>query len=578
MSRIVADQIVDMLVEIGVKRFYAVTGDSLNHLNDAIRRSGIIKWIHVRHEEVGAFAAAAEAELNGIAACGGSSGPGHIHLINGLYEANRTRVPVLAIAATIPSPYFGVDYFQSTNTIKLFDDCSIYNQVIQTREQAPQMLQTAIQHAIHRRGVAVLGLPGDIAALPAIESIAAMHNYAAPAVLRPIDSELERTASLLNKAPKVTIYCGYGAREAHDEVIQLAGKLQAPVGYTFRGKMSIQYNNPNEVGMTGLLGLPSAYHSMHEADVVLLLGTDFPYTPFMPTKNMIIQVDESPELLGRRAKLEIGLCGHIKDTVNALLPLIAQKSDDGFLKGQLQFYGEVKKHLNTYVADSGSSDKIQPEFATSVIDRLAADDAIFSMDSGMCCVWAARYIHATGKRRFLGSFNHGSMANAMPMAIGASLLYPDRPVIAFCGDGGLSMLLGDLGTIHQYNLPIKIFVFNNRALGMVKLEMEVQGIPDNETDINYVDFAGVAEAIGFQGFTVHEPAKLEETVAEALAHEGPVLVDILTNPFSLALPPKLEWEQTKGYMLAMTKMMLGGRMDEVLEMIRSNYRHLNEVV
>ncbi|HTI92132.1 MAG TPA: thiamine pyrophosphate-dependent enzyme [Puia sp.] len=578
MSKNIADQIVEMLVENGVKRFYAVAGDSLNQLNDAIRRNGKIKWIHVRHEEVGAYAAAAEAELEGLAVCGGSSGPGHVHLINGLYDANRTRVPVLAFAATIPSGDFGTDYFQGTNTIKLFDDCSVYNQVIQTPHQAPRMLQAAIQHAIHRRGVSVLGLPGDIAALPAVDSISAMHNYAAPAILRPVDSELQRTAELLNKASKVAIFCGYGAREAHDEVVQLALKLQAPVGYTFRGKMGIQYDNPNEVGMTGLLGLPSAYHSMHEADVVLLLGTDFPYTPFMPTKNRIIQVDDSPEKLGRRAKLEIGLCGSVRDTVMALLPIIKAKQDDGFLKGQLQLYTEVQKHLLTYVKDSGSQDKIQPEFVASVIDRLAAKDAIFTMDTGMCCVWAARYVHATGKRRFLGSFNHGSMANAMPMSIGASLLHPDRQVIAFCGDGGLSMLLGDLATIGQYNLPIKIVVFNNRALGMVKLEMQVQGLPDNETDMVNPNFAMIAEAMGFKGITVREPGLLEEAVVNAFSHDGPVLLNIMTNPNSLAMPPKIEWEEMKGYMMTMTKMMLGGRMDDILEMVRSNYKHLQEII
>ena len=578
MSKTIADQFVEMLVEKGVRRFYAVTGDSLNHLNDAIRRNGKIQWIHVRHEEVGAFAAAAEAELEGFAVCGGSSGPGHVHLINGLYEANRTRVPVLAIAATIPSGDFGTDYFQETNTIRLFDDCSVYNHVVQTPHQAPRMLQTAIQHAIHKRGVAVLGLPGDIAALPAVESIGSMHNYDARSILRPIDADLQRTASLLNAQPKIAIYCGYGAREAHDEVVELAARLKAPVGYTFRGKMGIQYDNPNEVGMTGLLGLPSAYHSMHEADVVLLLGTDFPYTPFMPTKNKIIQIDDSPANLGRRAKLEIGLCGDIKDTLTALLPMINEKEDAGFLKGQLQLYAEVKKHLHTYVDDNGTRDKIQPEYVASLIDKLADKDAIFTMDTGMCCVWAARYVNATGKRLFLGSFNHGSMANAMPMAIGASLVYPDRQIIAFCGDGGLSMLLGDLATIRQYKLPIKLVVFNNRALGMVKLEMQVAGLPDNEIDMVDPDFAMIATAMGFKGITIREPGELENAVTEALALDGPVLLNVMTNPDSLAMPPKIEWAQMKGYMLSMTKMMLGGRMDDILEMVRSNYKHLKELI
>lgn len=578
MSKKVADQIVEMLVENGVKRIYAVTGDSLNELNDAVRRSGKIKWIHVRHEEAGAYAAAAEAELEGIACCAGSSGPGHVHLINGLYDANRTGVPVIAIAATIPSHEYGTDYFQGTNTIKLFDDCSIYNEVIQTVEQAPRMIQTAIQHAIHKRGVAVVGLPGDIAALPAKDPSTSAHNYHGTSILRPVDTELEKAAALLNRYPKISIYCGYGAIEAHAEILELAACLQAPVGYTFRGKMGIQYNNPFEVGMTGLLGLPSAYHAMHESDVVLLLGTDFPYVPFMPTDNKIIQIDDKPERLGRRAKLEVGLCGQVKATLTALLPLLKSKTDDGFLKGQLQLYAHVKDHLKTYVKDSGSIDLIQPEFVADTLDRLAGNDAIFSMDTGMCCVWAARYIHATGGRKFLGSFNHGSMANAMPQAIGAALTYPGRQVIALCGDGGLSMLLGDLATIKQYNLPVKVIVFNNRALGMVKLEMEVQGLLDNETDMVNPDFAQIAQAMGFKGITARMPNEVHEALYEALSTDGPVLVNVFTNPNALALPPKIEWEQVKGYTLAMTKMIFGGRMDELMETIRTNYKHLKEVI
>ncbi len=578
MAKKVADQIVEMLVENNVKRIYAVTGDSLNELNDAVRRNGKIKWIHVRHEEAGAYAAAAEAELDGLACCAGSCGPGHIHLINGLYDAHRTRVPVIAIASTINTPDFGTDYFQSTNTTRLFDDCSCYNQVATTPVQAPRMLQTAIQHAIHHKGVAVFGLPGDVSAMPAEESITAMHNYRNNPIVRPSDNELSQLAEVLNNNHKVTIFCGIGAAKAHDEVVQLAALLNAPIGYSFRAKMDIQHNNPYEVGMTGLLGLPSAYHSMHEADVVLLLGTDFPYTAFMPLKNKIIQIDDSPEKLGRRAKLEMGLCGKIEDTINVLLPLIKQKTDDSFLKAQLKLYDHVKENLNIYVENSGSTDKISPEFVAHTINELANDDAIFTVDTGMSCVWGARYIHATGKRKLLGSFNHGSMANAMPMAIGASLCNPDRQVIALCGDGGLSMLLGDLATIKQYNLPIKLIVFNNRALGMVKLEMEVAGLPDNETDMVNPDFALVAQAMGFTGIAVHNPGALPEILKKAFETEGPVLVNVMTNPDSLAMPPKIEWEQVKGYAQSMGKLILGGRMDEVLDTVKANYRHLNDLL
>ena len=578
MSQNVADQIVEMLVTSGVKRIYAVTGDSLNHLNDAVRRNGKIKWIHVRHEEAGAYAAAAEAELEGIGCCAGSSGPGHVHLINGLYDAHRSRVPVIAIAATINTNEMGTDYFQGTNTIKLFDDCSHYNEIATTPTQIPRMLQTALQHAIHRKGVAVLGLPGDIAGMQAVESITSMQQFRPQSILRPDDEALKTLADLLNKHNKITIYTGIGASEAHDEVIALSQKINAPVGYTFRGKMSMQYDNPNEVGMTGLLGLPSAYHSMHEADVVLLLGTDFPYTPFMPVKNKIIQIDESPEKLGRRAKLAMGLTGRIKDTLHSLLPLIIQKTDDGFLRGQLHLYDKVKNHLETFVKTQGSTNKIQPEFLAATINKLASQNAIFTMDTGMCCVWGARYIHATGQRKILGSFNHGSMANAMPMAIGASLAYPGRQIFAFCGDGGLSMLLGDLATIHQYKLPIKIVVFNNRALGMVKLEMEVSGLVDNETNMVNPDFAMIAQAMGFTGVNVHEPEEVEPTLIKAINIDGPVLINVMTNPDALAMPPKMEWEQMKGFAVSMTKMMLSGRMDEALDIVRANYKHLPEVL
>lgn len=578
MSKKVADQIVEMLVNNNVKRIYAVTGDSLNELNDAVRRSGKIKWIHVRHEEVGAYAAAAEAELDGLACCAGSSGPGHVHLINGLYDANRSGVPIIAIASTINTPEFGVDYFQATNTYKLFDDCSVYNEVATTPKQVPRMLQAAIQNAVHKKGVAVFGLPGDVSAMSAEESATSMYNYHSETILRPSDNEMQKLADLVNKHPKVSIYCGIGAREAHDDIVKLAGLLKAPIGYSFRGKMGMQHNNPYEVGMTGLLGVPSAFHAMHESDVVILLGTDFPYEHFMPVTNKIIQVDEKPERLGRRAKLEMGLTGKITDTIAALLPLIKEKEDDSFLNAQLEFYEKVKENLNVYVKDSGFEDHISPEFVASTINEMANDDTIFTVDTGMCCVWGARYIHGTGKRIMLGSFNHGSMANAMPMAIGAQLAYPERQVVAFCGDGGLSMLLGDLATIKQYDLPIKLIVFNNRSLGMVQLEMQVEGLPNNETDMVNPDFEMVAQAMGFRGISVTKPEDVKRSLQEAFAHDGPVLISVFTNPQALAMPPKMEFEQMKGYALSMSKMILSGRMDEVLDMVKTNYKHMKEVL
>ncbi len=576
MSKIVADQLVEMLVEAGVKRVYAVTGDSLNYFNDAIRRNGKIKWIHVRHEEVGAYAAAAEAELDGFAVCAGSCGPGHVHLINGLYDAHRSHIPLLAIASTINTGEMGMDFFQETNTIKLFDDCSCYNQMIMTAEQAPRIIQTAIQHALGKKGVAVIGLPGDVSELKAVESTISTQYFHCNPVIRPSDTELQQLAKAINESKKITVYCGIGADKAHDQVVQLSQHIKAPVGYSFRGKMSIQPNNPNEIGMTGLLGQPSAYHSMHESDLVLLLGTDFPYDKFMPGNNKIIQIDTSTERLGRRANLFMGLCGDVGDTIEALLPLLETKTDDSFLQAQLKLYSSVKENMLTYINDNGSEDTIQPEYLAHIIDKLANHDAIFTVDTGMTCVWGARFIKGTGERKMLGSFNHGSMANAMPMAIGAALAHPEKQVIAMCGDGGLSMLLGDLATIHQYNIPIKIIVFNNRALGMVKLEMEVNGLPDNETDMVNPDFSLIAQAMGFRGVNVHKPEEVEAAIENAFRHNGPVLLNVFTNPNALAMPPKVDWQQVTGMAKSMTKLMLGGKMEEVLDTIKSNYKHLKE--
>jgi pyruvate dehydrogenase (quinone) len=578
MSKSVADQLVEMLVNAGIKRIYAVTGDSLNEVNDAVRREGSIQWVHVRHEEAGAFAASAEAQLNGFACCAGSSGPGHVHLINGLYDAHRAGAPVIAIASTCMTPEFGSEFFQETNTIKLFDDCSYYNQIANTPAQLPRMLQAGIQYALNKKGVSVIGLPGDITKMDAEDITTSLKTYNPVAEVKPSENDLQHLATLINQHNKITIFCGIGVAGAHDEVVALSQKLNAPIGYSFKGKMSIQYNNPNEVGMTGLLGLPSAFHSMHESDLLILLGTDFPYTQFMPVKCKIVQVDIKPERIGRRAKVDIGLHGSVKDTVAALLPLVDQKKDDSFLQAQLKFYEEVKKHLQAYVDNSGRKEQIHPEFVAGTLNKLAADNAIFTVDTGMCCVWGARYIESTGKREMIGSFNHGSMANAMPQAIGAALACPGRQVIALCGDGGLSMLLGDLATIAQYQLPIKIIVFNNRSLGMVKLEMEVAGLPDWQTDMVNPDFAMVAKAMGIKGITVKDPDDVEQALQEALMFKGAALVNIMTDPNALAMPPKIEFEQVKGMALSMTKLVLNGRMDEVLNTLKSNYKHLKEVI
>lgn len=577
MAKIVADQLVEMLVEAGVKRVYAVTGDSLNFFNEAIRKDGRLKWIHVRHEEVGAYAAAAEAELDGIACCAGSCGPGHVHLINGMYDAHRSHVPMIVIASTINTSEMGMGYFQETNTVKLFDDCSCYNQLITTAEQAPRIIQTAIQHAIGQKGVAVIGLPGDVSEMKAEDSSVSTQLFYVNPVIRPSDSELDALAKVINASKCVTVFCGIGASGAHPEIVQLSQKILAPVGYSFRGKMGIQHDNPYEIGMTGLLGQAAAYQSMHESDLILLLGTDFPYDKFMPTNNKIIQIDTAVERLGRRAKLEMGLCGDIKHTLQALLPLLEQKEDASFLEAQLKIYEKVKDNMGSFMQEKGGEDTIQPEYLAHCIDELATDSAIFTVDTGMTCVWGARFISGTGKRQMLGSFNHGSMANAMPMAIGAALSHPERQVIALCGDGGLSMLLGDLATINQYQLPVKIIVFNNRALGMVKLEMEVAGLPDNETNMINPDFAAIAEAMGFKGMNVHKPEEVRNAVEFALSHPGPILLNVFTNPNALAMPPKVDFDQMVGMAKSMSKLMLGGKMQEVLDTIKSNYKHLKEL-
>ena len=578
MAKKIAEQLIDTLVKSGVERIYAVTGDSLNEVNEAVRKNDQIKWIHVRHEETGAYAAAAEAQLTGRpGCCAGSSGPGHVHLINGLYDTHRSGAPVIAIASTIPTGEFGTEYFQETNTIKLFNDCSYYNEVATTPTQFPRMLQSAIQTAVTRKGVSVIGLPGDLAKASAVAVDSSVRNYPAPPEVCPSEEDLAQLADLLNKHTRITLFCGIGCRGAHEEVIALSEKLNAPVVYTFKGKMEVQYENPYEVGMTGLLGMPSGYYSMHEAEVLLMLGTDFPYSAFLPDDIKIAQIDIKPERLGRRAKVDIGLCGDVKLSIQSLLRMLNPKTDDSFLLKQLKRYEGVKKDLAAYTEDKGDVNKIHPEYVMSEIDKLSSDDAVFTVDTGMTCVWGARYLQATGKRHMLGSFNHGSMANALPQAIGAALAYPDRQVVALCGDGGLSMTLGDLETVVQYKLPIKIIVFNNRSLGMVKLEMEVDGLPDWQTNMLNPDFAQVAEAMGMTGFNVSDPEEVLTTLLNAFELDGPVLVNIMTDPNALAMPPKIEFSQMLGFAQTMYKLMMEGRSKEVLDTIDTNLKHWKEV-
>lgn len=579
MSKNVSDKIVEMLVNAGIKRIYAITGDSLNPINDAVRRDGRLQWVHVRHEEAAAYAASMEAELNGIACCMGSSGPGHVHLINGLYDANRSGNPVIAIASTVVSDNLGTDYFQETNVTKLFDDCSKYCFMANTPVQAIRALQTGIQTAISQKGVAVIGLPGDVAAADAPDIFSSEINYHTESILQPTRTLIDQLASLLNSHKKVMLYCGYGCKDAITEVMALAKKLQAPIGYSFRGKIFFdKIENTHAVGLNGLLGTKAGFQSMQEADVVLMLGSDFPYSNFLPEKNILIQIDNKPERIGRRGKVDYGYNGDIRNTLEVLITLIENKTDDSFLKEMRSLHEKQEGIYQSYVTSKGTEDKIHPEYVASLINDLASDDAVFTVDTGMSAVWAAKYIKGKKNRYLTGSFNHGSMANAMPMAIGASFAVPHRQSIALCGDGGISMLLGDLMTISQYKLPVKIIVFNNRTLGMVKLEMEVAGIPAWQTDMDNPDFQKIAEAMRIKAYTVENPNELEDTLRKAFAYEGAVLVNILTDPNALAMPPKMEFAQVKGFAETMGKLMINGQTAEMIEIAKSSIKYLKEVL
>ncbi|MBI1221043.1 MAG: ubiquinone-dependent pyruvate dehydrogenase [Bacteroidetes bacterium] len=579
MSKNVSDHLVEMLVQVGVKRIYAITGDSLNPVNDAVKRDGRLQWIHVRHEEAGAYAASMEAELNGIGCCMGSSGPGHVHLVNGLYDANRAGNPVIAIASSIHTDKLGLDNFQETRPDLLFQDCSKYVFTANTPKQALNGLQSAIQHAISKKGVAVLGLPGDIASAP-IETVeTAAKTFFTQSRIIPDPVALKDLAALINANKKVMLFCGYGCKDAVDEVMELAKKLKSPLGYSFRGKIFFEReDNPYAVGLNGLLGNKSGFEAMHQADVLLMLGTDFPYSEFLPTKVKIVQIDIQPEKIGRRAKVDLGLCGDIKSSIRELMPLLEEKVSSHFLDKMRALHQEVEKKYLAYVKDKGEEEFIHPEFVAYMVDKLASDDAIFTVDTGMSAVWAARYLKAGRNRYLTGSFNHGSMANAMPMAMGAALACPDRQVIAFSGDGGISMLLGDLMTISQYRIPAKIIIFNNRSLGMVKLEMRVEGYMDWQTDMVNPDFTKLAEAMNIHSWEAKSPEEVEPALRGAFLHEGPAIIHIYTDPNSLAMPPELKFEQMEGFAQSMSRMMMNGNFAEVVETSKSDMKYLKELL
>ncbi|MEZ0073790.1 pyruvate dehydrogenase [Planotetraspora sp. GP83] len=575
-KRTVADQFVEILLAAGVRHMYGVVGDSLNPVVDAVRRHEGIEWVHVRHEEAGAFAAGAEAQLTGrLAACAGSCGPGNLHLINGLYDAHRSMAPVIALAAQIPSTEIGTSYFQETTPTLYFQECSYFCELVSRPEQLPRVTQIAIQEAIGNDGVAVVVLPGDVADLPAGGAYLE-HSYRLEQqpTARPSDAVLEELVQMIDAARRVTLFCGRGVAGGHDEVVALAARLKAPVGYALRGKDWVAYDNPYEVGMSGLIGYGACYEAMHECDLLVLLGTDFPYVQFMPSEPKIVQVDLRRERLGRRSRLDLGVWGDARETVRALLPRVAEKTDFAFLDKMLRRHHDLVGRLRTYATEVGDHRPIHPEHVAATLDEFAAGDAVFTVDTGMSTVWAARLINPNGRRRLIGSFVHGSMANALPQAIGAQVAYPDRQVIAMCGDGGFAMLMGDFLTLLQYGLPVKVVIFNNGSLGMVALEMLVAGYPPYQTALKNPDFAAMASAAGVKGIRIEDPADVRDGLREALATDGPVLVDVLTDPNALSMPPKIKGEQVRGFALAMTKLVLAGEADEVVNMARSNLRNL----
>jgi pyruvate dehydrogenase (quinone) len=571
MAKNVAELIIETLAEAGIRRVYGLPGDSLNGITDSIRRQKQVQWVHVRHEETAAFAAGAEAHLTGnLAVCAGSCGPGNLHLINGLYDCHRSRVPVLAIAAQIPSNEIGSGYFQETHPEYVFAQCSHYCELVSHPEQMPRVLEIAMQTAVSRRGVSVVAIPGDVALQTATVDSPRLHFPPPKPMVLPSDEEIGTLAKLLNDTKKITIFGGAGCAGAHAELIALAGKLNAPIVHAMRGKEFIEYDNPFDVGMTGLLGFSSGYHAMMNCDLLLMVGSDFPYQQFFPKDAKVIQIDIRGEQLGRRTKVDYGLVGDTRATLTALLPRLKQNGDHKHLRASLDHHRKARKGLDELAAPGSDKKLIHPQYVVRVLDDLAAEDAIFSCDVGTPTIWAARYLTMNGKRRLLGSFNHGSMANALPQAIGAQASHPGRQVVTLSGDGGLAMLMGDLLSLRQLKTPVKIVVFKNNSLGFVELEMKAAGIVDFGTDLQNPNFAKIAEAAGLLGLTAESTDQVRPMIAEALKHSGPALVEVLVSRQELSMPPTITLEQMKGFSLFAIKAVLSGRGDEIVDLAKVN--------
>lgn len=567
----IADLIANTLNDVGVQRIWGVTGDSLNGLGDSLRRLGSIAWMPVRHEEVAAFAAGAEAAATGqLAVCAGSCGPGNLHLINGLFDCHRNHVPVLAIAAHIPSSEIGLGYFQETHPQELFRECSHYVELVTNAEQLPRVLETAIRTAIGKRGVAVIVLPGDVALQPAPADASIRWAPTASPSVMPAAADMDRLVQLLDTSKTVTLLCGSGCAGAHDEVVALADMLGAPVVHALRGKEHVEWDNPFDVGMTGLIGFSSGYHAMRDADTLVMLGTDFPYRNFYPTDAKVVQIDIRPEAIGKRTPVDLGLVGDVKSTLAALLPRLRRHEDRRFMERAQAHYADARTALDELAHPKASDRQIHAQHLTRLVSELADADAVFTADVGTPTVWAARYLRMNGHRRLIGSFNHGSMANAMPQALGVQAACPGRQVISLSGDGGFTMLMGDVLSLKALKLPVKIIVFNNGSLGFVAMEMKAAGYLDTGTDLENPNFAAMAEAIGIKGIRVEDPAALEEGVRAVLAHDGPALLDVVTAKQELVLPPKIQLEQAKGFSLFLLKAIMNGRGDEVVELARTN--------
>ena len=573
MSKTIADLLVETLSDAGVQRIWGVTGDSLNGINDSLRRFKRIEWVPVRHEETAAFAAGAEAAVTGkLAVCAGSCGPGNMHLINGLYDCWRNRVPVLAIAAHIPSTEIGLGYFQETHPQALFRECADFVELVSNPAQMPEILYRAMNTAIGKRGVAVLVLPGDVA-LSEAPAASPRHWVAEqPQRVAPTSTEIDRLVGLLNQAKAPAILAGAGCAGAHTELVSVAKALKAPIVHALRGKEYVEYDNPYDVGMTGLIGFSSGYHTLMSADAVLMLGTGFPYRAFYPKEATMIQVDRDPTALGRHTTLSLGIAADVRETLSALLPKLAERSDTTFLDHALAHYRKARSGLDELAQPAGAGKPVHPQHLMRLVSELAAEDAVFTADVGTPTVWAARYLKMNGRRRLLGSFNHGSMANAMLQALGAQAAQPNRQVISLSGDGGFTMMMGDMLTAVQQKLPIKIILFNNSSLGFVAMEMKAGGYLDTATDLHNPDFAAMAKVAGFTSFRVEDSTNLKETLTQALAHPGPVLVDVRTERNELIMPPKVQIGHAKGFSLYMLKAVLNGRGDEVVELARTNLR------